>query len=68
MSHYFFKRIKNVPTSSTTNGTTTRSLLTSQPQAIPSMSDEDLLAGALQFEQTDEFKQAEEQAKKARGE
>jgi hypothetical protein len=72
MSNYFFKRIKNLPT--TTSNNNHFSGATPQIQTIvktipgDGLSDDELLANALKFEQTTEFKQAEEEAKQARGE
>jgi len=61
MSNYFFKRISNLPmTNKSSTSTTTTSTVTS------ALTDDELLAGALEFEQTDEFRHAEEEAKKAR--
>lgn len=72
MSSYFFQRIKNLPTSTTNNNR--NSNVTPHPKTpvklepTITISDDELLNGALEFEQTSEFKKAEEEAKKARGE
>jgi hypothetical protein len=71
MSSYFFQRIKNLPT--TANNSNNSRLIQQTKQLIKSedkqsLSDDELLTSALKFEQTSQFKQAEEQAKKAKGE
>jgi hypothetical protein len=70
MSNYFFQRIKNLPTpvNNNINSRLTQQTKTSiKPEITTILSDDELLASALQFEQTPQFKQAEEEAKKARG-
>jgi len=72
MSNYFFQRIKNLPTS--TNSTSRlvqppkKTTTTVKPEATITISDDELLDSALKFEQTPQFKKAEEEARKARGE
>ena len=73
MSNYFFKRIKNLPTTANNSNSNASRLIqqpktTVKPEAIITISDDELLDSTLQFEQTPQFKQAEEEAKKARGE
>jgi len=73
MSSYFFQRIKNLPATANNSNTNNLSRLIQQTkptvksEPVTILSDDELLAGALQFEQTPQFKQAEEEAKKARG-
>jgi hypothetical protein len=72
MSSYFFHRTRNLPTTSNTTPTnnasvTSRITPTSRPEVTPALSDQELLESALEFEKTDVFQQAEEEAKKARG-
>ena len=75
MSSYFFQRIKNLPTATTNNNrnsnvspVTPHSKTPVKLEPTITISDDELLNGALTFEQTPEFKKAEEEAKKARGE
>jgi len=73
MSKYFLQRIKNIPTTANNSNNNNSSRLIQQTktpvksEAGITLSDDELLTGALQFEQTREFKKAEEEAKKARG-
>jgi hypothetical protein len=77
MSNYFFQRIKNLPTSTNSTSrlvqppkktTTTTTTTTVKTEATITISDDELLDSALKFEQTPQFKKAEEEARKARGE
>ncbi len=71
MSGYFFQRIKNLPTTAN-NSNTSRLIQPTKPiiksEEIHILSDDELLTSVLEFEQTPQFKQAEEQAKKVKGE
>jgi hypothetical protein len=71
MSKYFFHRIKNLPTSVNSSNNNNSSRLV-QPKVksdeVITISDDELLDSVLKFEQTPQFKRAEEDAKKARGE
>ena len=74
MSNYFFKRIKNLPTTPTNNRNSNVSPVTPHSKTpvklgpTITISDDELLESAVKFEQSPQFKQAEEEAKKARGE
>lgn len=73
MSDYFFKRIRNLPTTPTNNRNSNVSQVkpnSKTPVKLEptiTISDDELLDSTLKFEQTPQFKQAEEEAKKARG-
>ncbi len=71
MSSYFFQRIKNLPTTANNSNNVSRSPQQTKAivksDAVVILSDDELLASALQFEKSVQFKQAEEEAKKARG-
>jgi hypothetical protein len=71
MSSYFFQRIKNLPTTANSNNNAPRSTQQTKTivksDAVVTLSDDELLTSALQFEKSAQFKQAEEEAKKARG-
>ena len=64
MSSYFYHRTRNLPTT-TTN--TTSVAASSRTEVAPVLSDQELLESALEFEKTATFQQAEQEAKKARG-
>ena len=73
MSNYFFERIKNLPAA--TNNSHVPIRLTSQTKpttkvaTIEDIDDDELLASTIQFEQSTEYKKAEEDAaKKTRSE
>ncbi len=71
MSNYFFKRIKNLPISNNSNNSSRiiqQTKTNVKSEDITTLSDDELLSSVLEFEQTPQFKQAEEEAKKARGE
>lgn len=75
MSSYFFQRIKNLPTTDTNNNRNSHvSPVIPHPKTpvklepTITISDDELLDGALKFEQTPEFKKAEAEAKKVKGE
>ncbi len=71
MSSYFFQRIKNLPTTANNSNNVSRSPQQTKTivksDAVVTLSDDELLTSALQFEKSTQFKQAEEEAKKARG-
>lgn len=70
MSKYFYERIKNLPTAATNSSVPTR--LTSQTKSAPKVitvddiDDDELLASTIKFEQSTEYKKAEEEVKKTR--
>ncbi|CAM4853435.1 unnamed protein product [Rotaria socialis] len=71
MSSYFFQRIKNLPTTANNSNSNDSRLMsnaktTIKTEVTPSVSDDELLTSALQFEQTPQYKQAEEHARRAR--
>ncbi len=72
MSNYFFQRIKNLPTTANNSNNNASRLIqhpktTVKSEAVITISDDELLDSVLKFEQTSQFKKAEEEAKKARG-
>ena len=71
MSGYFWQRIKNIPMTAN-NSNTSRVVQPTRPitksENIHALSDDELLTSVLEFEQTPQFKQAEEQAQKVKGE
>lgn len=70
MSSYFFKRIKNLPVTTNSNNppiVVHPTKPTVKPDDETALSDDELLASVLQFEQTPQFRRAEQGAKKAKG-
>jgi len=64
MSNYFFQRIKNLPTTANNTNSNNSSRLTQvtktnvKSEPVPVLSDDELLAAALQLDQAEEAKKA----------
>lgn len=72
MSGYFYQRIKNLPTTANNSNTNYSRFIqekkpTIKTEVMSNISDDELLESAFKFEQTSEYKQAEEKAKKEKG-
>lgn len=71
MSNYFFQRIKNIPITTNSNNSSPVKQQVKTPvksdNDTTTLSDDELLASVLDFEQTPQFKKAEEESKKAKG-